>query len=107
MSQPMPPLKSLLYIAGPMTGLPEHNFPLFRSVAALYQAKGYHIISPAEGVTDTTQPWESYMRRAIGLLSQCDGIVLLPGWHQSKGALLEYKIAVALDMHIIYPPHGD
>jgi len=91
-----------IYIAGPMTGIPEYNFPLFRCVTERYRRFGHHVISPHEDVTDTTLPWEFYMRRALRLLAECDTIVLLPNWHQSTGAKLEFQIADTLGMKIIF-----
>lgn len=37
-----------LYIAGPMSGLPQFNFPAFHAAAIALRAAGYAIISPAE-----------------------------------------------------------
>ena len=42
----MKPLK--IYCAGPMTGLPELNFPAFHAEAARLRAFGYEVINPAE-----------------------------------------------------------
>ncbi len=36
------------YLAGPMTGIPQFNYPLFDSVSAELRASGYDITSPAE-----------------------------------------------------------
>jgi len=43
------------YISGPMTGLPEHNFPAFNAAAAYYRERGFEVINPAE-MDDQTQP---------------------------------------------------
>lgn len=42
------PQTKCLYIAGPMTGIPQFNFPLFFAVADALRADGWTIISPAE-----------------------------------------------------------
>lgn len=41
-------MSKVLYVAGPMTGVPHFNFPLFDAVSAALRADGYTIISPAE-----------------------------------------------------------
>lgn len=96
-----------LYIAGPMTGLPDFNRPAFHAAAAQLRAAGYEVVSPAE--LDSTHPiadpdgpgaWGRYMRRDIPHLLTCDALALLPGWTDSKGARLETHIAQELGMRM-------
>jgi hypothetical protein len=37
-----------IYLSGPMTGLPDLNFPAFHAEAARLRALGYDVINPAE-----------------------------------------------------------
>ncbi|MGI6558284.1 MAG: DUF4406 domain-containing protein [Limnochordia bacterium] len=89
-----------LYIAGPMTGHPEFNFPAFHDAARRLRQQGYDVCNPAEMETeDTTKPWAFYARRSVGLLVQdCDAVLLLSGWSDSRGALLEAVVARALGL---------
>jgi hypothetical protein len=88
-----------LYISGPMTGIPEHNFPLFNQVTEYLRGEGFLVYNPAEhfdGKVDL--PREQYMREDFAcLLHMCNhelrGIVLLPGWENSKGARAEVVMA--------------
>jgi hypothetical protein len=91
-----------IYVAGPMSGLPEHNFPAFHDAAARLRAAGYEVLNPAEQEFngDLTKPWDFYLRRDIPLLCQCDAVALLDGFERSKGALLELHIASKLGMEI-------
>lgn len=95
--------KTTLYIAGPMTGLPELNFPAFHAAAAELRAKGIEAINPAEINPDKHMTWQACMRTDIAALVFCDGIYLLPGWRNSKGATLEHDIALRLGLGITYP----
>jgi Domain of unknown function (DUF4406) len=95
-----------VYIAGPMTGLPEFNFPAFAAVARELRAQGCDVVSPHEisiqadpslaHGADAKLPYEFYLRNSPG----CDEVVLLPGWERSKGACLEREIAQALKMTV-------
>lgn len=92
-----------VYVAGPMTGLPDLNFPAFLSRASLLRARGAHVENPAEINPDPGMDWADAMRQDIPRLLTCDTIDLLPGWEKSRGATLEYHIAQSLGMTICYP----
>jgi len=87
-----------VYLAGPMTGYSELNFPLFHSEAARLRAMGYEVVNPAEINIDPDAEWSACMRADIRELVGCDGIALLPGWAKSRGASLELYIAETLGM---------
>jgi hypothetical protein len=104
-----------VYVAGPMTHIPQFNFPAFDSMAAALRRAGFRVVSPAEldneadrkaamaspdgsaldygnGVKAT---WGDFLARDVKLLADgdaigpIDGIVVLPGWQKSRGARLE------------------
>lgn len=103
-----------LYLAGPMTGIENLNFPLFHAEAARLRAMGFDIINPAEinGGADELAAcaamtpaelkahWQACMRKDIAVLMTCDGVVMLPSWEKSKGATLEHHNAAALGMEV-------
>jgi hypothetical protein len=97
-------MSSVIYVSGPMTGLPDFNFPAFQEAAAALRAKGGVVVNPAELDGRDTGPmtWEDYLRRDIRALMDCTHIALLPGWEGSRGARLEAHIAAALGMEVIY-----
>lgn len=89
-----------IYLSGPMTGLPDLNFPAFHAAAAQLRARGYLVANPAEINPDTTLPWETCMRLDIQALCNCDGIAMMPGWMNSKGAHLELSVAHRLGLKV-------
>lgn len=90
------------YIAGPMSGIDRYNYPAFEEAMNDFRGEGiltqsphepYHTLSEEEHKKTS---YEGYIRVSLRLLLRCDGIILLPGWTQSKGARREADIAMDL-----------
>lgn len=96
-----------IYIAGPMTGIQDLNYPAFNAEAARLRGLGYHVENPAENPEPACGSWQGYMRMAIKQLVECDIIVMLPGYTMSKGAMLEMQIASRLGMPVLLAERGD
>jgi hypothetical protein len=95
----------IVYIAGPMTGLPEFNYPAFHQAAAELRVRGFRVLNPADTERDNPtpgipQPWNWYMRRTLRMVIGSDAVCLLPGWQGSRGALLEVEVAEALGLDV-------
>lgn len=90
----------IVYVSGPMTGLPGLNFAAFNAAAAALRQRGMTVVNPAELNPDPDATWRECMRTDIAALCTCDAIVLLPGWNRSKGALLEHTVAEALGLQV-------
>jgi uncharacterized protein DUF4406 len=91
-----------VYVSGPMTGIPEFNYPAFTDACAALRSCGFEVISPheinpADGID---HGWAWYVRRDLVALMEADAIVVLPGWESSKGARLETYIAGELGMDV-------
>lgn len=90
-----------VYVAGPMTGIAEHNYPAFAAVAAELRGMDVEVVSPHElHDGDRSRSHEYYMRRNLRAMLECDELVLLPGWINSAGARLEVEVAAACGLRI-------
>ena len=112
-----------IYIAGPMRGIPEFNFPAFYAAEELLKNQGHEPFNPARRDNDThgtdiskgnVTGDESIaaaqhgfnLREALGadlayITGTADAVALLPGWENSKGAIAERATAVALGLEVI------
>lgn len=104
-----------VYIAGPMTGKPQWNFPAFFKAEETLTKLGYEVVNPAhndgktveeamESAGDPSAPkhtWNYYLKRDLPNLMGCDVVCLLPDWQTSKGANLEVTVANALGMPLM------
>lgn len=90
------------YLAGPMTGYAELNFPLFHAEAKRLRDSGHDVVNPAEINIDPAKGWAECMRADIAALVTCDAIAMLPGWDKSPGATLEHHIATRLGLLVIH-----
>lgn len=94
-----------IYVAGPMTGLLEFNYPAFNAAAERLRSKGWHVENPAANPqphVEANCTWTAYMRMGLSQLMTCHAIYLLPGWQQSKGANLEFMVAQQLGLNVIH-----
>jgi len=103
-----------LYLAGPMTGIHEFNFPAFDRAAELLRDVGHTVISPADldragGFDETgctgheplTQSQRlQFARQDIDALLKVDAVAVLPGWEKSTGARNETRIATMLGLKV-------
>ena len=92
-----------VYIAGPMTGLPDFNYPAFHAAAAALRVKYPYreFMNPAENYDGRTDlPRSTYLRAALAQVMKAEAVIVLPDWWQSEGALLEVKVARSLGIPI-------
>lgn len=107
-----------IYIAGPMTHIPQFNFPAFDRAGALLREAGWDVVSPAELDDDVDRAaalaspdgdilsygngvkktWGEFLARDVRLLADdgIEAIAVLPGWETSRGARLETFVGSAM-----------
>lgn len=101
-----------VYLAGPMRGYPQFNFPAFDEAAAILAADGHDVVNPAQMDRDvgfdpqstevSTEFLRDAMRRDLSAICECDAIAMLKGWENSGGANIEWALAVHLGLRVMY-----
>lgn len=101
-----------IYLAGPMSNLPQFNFPEFYRVTTALRAAGWDVVSPAElddadtaasalkskdgKPQDAHRTWGDYLARDVKMIANdgIEGIVFLKDWQKSRGARLEASVGL-------------
>lgn len=103
-----------LYIAGPMQGLPLYNFPAFFQCAMTLRQMDYEVENPAEkDMAKGFDPGKTYEEQGFGadhlhgsllrdyrMVLVCGGIVMLPGWEESRHAPIERALAQSAGLQV-------
>ena len=94
------------YISGPITNATREQRDLFYLAEEMVKNLGYDVINPMRHERPpeplpNDERWVHYMKHSIRDIVDCDGILLLPGWAQSKGACIEWEIAQHLNMEMV------
>lgn len=110
-----------IYLAGPMRGYDQFNYPAFHKAAAMLRAEGHSVFSPAEkdmerhgedisiGTTGQLAEIEAKgfsLRDAIAddleyIIRHADAIALLPGFEKSSGVAVELALSKFLSLEVI------
>lgn len=93
-----------LYLSGPMTGLPELNYPAFRLAALHLRAAGHEVYNPSEW-EDRNNGGVFNLRIAFGdychfIAREAEAVVVLPNWENSPGATAEVALARAIKLPV-------
>ena len=89
----------LIYIAGPMSGLPDLGRGAFNRAEMRLLGAGWKVLNPA--CLPVGLPAKVYAPICLAMLMQCEAIALLPGWEKSPGACMEHEVAMYQRMEIV------
>lgn len=98
--------KNKIYLSGPITSQPlEDARRIFESAEEFVAKLGHTAVNPMRNGLSPESPWEEHMKRDLAMLLECDTICMLPNFRESKGAMLELDVAIALGMGVLkYTP---
>ncbi len=115
-----------IYLAGPMRGIKDFNFPAFFAAAQALREAGNTVFNPAE--RDVAEFGADQMRTDTGdvtevserlgfdgnelarlvfghdtawICKHADAVYLLPGWENSKGVKAEVALAEAIGINVV------
>ena len=109
-----------VYIAGPMRGIRDFNFPAFHEAAARLRGLGFVVFNPAEydeqvygegfnksETGDLKDIPQFNLRKALAvdlefITLHAEVIALLPGWEKSKGALAALAAGKAVGCDVMH-----
>jgi Domain of unknown function (DUF4406) len=107
-----------VYLAGPMRGYADFNFPAFFCAAEKLREAGYEVFSSAEadikngfdpvgqGITAEIERQGFSERELLAadldwVCREAEMVVVLPGWERSAGANAEVSVARALEIDVL------
>ena len=95
-----------IYIAGPMSGLPDNNFSKFFDAEARLMSDGWDPINPSRfsgifGERPKEKMLDACCAAERAAIPHCDAIYLLKGWENSKGAKRELAVALQHNLEVI------
>ena len=107
-----------VYVAGPMRGIKDFNFPAFDEASQYLRTLGAAVVNPAEhdreggfegigmtGHEDLTQRDDFDLKEALKWdleqVSGSDAVAVLDGWENSSGAKAEVALAHALGVPVV------
>ena len=100
-------MKPKVYIAGPMSGLPELNYPEFHKAEDFLKVH-YEVINPARFDIEQSGDFpdgfdiQEVIKRDLDELSKCNYIYMLKGWENSKGARAEHAVALWHGIEVLF-----
>lgn len=113
MAKAAPRAEAVLYLSGPVSGMPDRNAPGFDLAEQQLHARGYRTVNPLRNGLPRDADWQDHMRTDLqDMLGCCQALVLLPGFLDSRGAMCELMLAHMLGvpaylLHELVDPAAD
>lgn len=90
-----------IYISGRITENKDYLTDFSEAERHLIE-RNKKVINPVTLKHSHDKSYQSYMKECIAALLGCDQIYMLRDWEKSKGAKIEFKIAICLKLDILF-----
>ena len=95
--------KKRIYISGPISGHDiDERRKAFKEAAKLLESFGYEPVNPMENGLPAEATTHQHMKRDFELLLSCDTIYMMRRWLHSAGCKVEFDVATACGMKVIF-----
>lgn len=95
--------KPKIYISGKITGKSRLDVETDFSRGVLEVVRDGSVpVNPLQNGVPRWMPWHIHMVVDLIMLLRCDGILMLRGWEDSRGARIENRMAELMEIPIIY-----
>ena len=103
-----------VYLAGPMRGYKDFNFPAFRRYAKRLRKDGFEVFNPAEKGVEAEAEKNPDLQNSLAfrrkvfqmdteyICHKADIIAMMPGWEMSAGARAEHALSLAIGIKVMY-----
>lgn len=100
-------MSKIIYIAGSISNngtlddaAVVERLALFAAAEIALGVHGYQPLNPARRGKVPGKTWLDYMRDSLRDIAECDGIALLDGWQDSRGAQVERELVLGLGLPV-------
>jgi hypothetical protein len=98
----------LVYVSGKYSGDVDTNIENAAKIAGELWDMGHAVICPHMNTAHfehrCSATWKTYIDGDLNMISRCDAIVMVPGWEDSKGAVVEKEYAERLHIPVWFYP---
>jgi hypothetical protein len=105
-------MKKRIYISGPISGHDlEERRKAFKEVQVFLEAQGYEVFNPMENGLSAEATTHQHMHRDLSVLTNeafpFDAIFMMRKWLHSAGCKLEFDVATAIGLKVIFQELAD
>ena len=97
-----------IYISGPISGHDiQERRKAFKIIQTFLETQDYEAVNPMENGLPDDASIHDHMKRDIEMLMTCDMIYMMRRWTHSKGCKVEFDVATAIGLPVLFEESGE